>query len=934
MINVYPFLHFFAFLVYSSLLGFLLWKDSKSLLNRICGAILACFVVWSFAYIFVYNLDASKDTVMLFDNISSIGWISFASFFLWFSLVLTEKNEILKIKIIYPAIFILLLFFIYKQWTGFLTADYIKKSWGWENVWSDSIWVYLFFIYSLLFLAIGIYLILNFGRKVKEPIKKKQAKIIFITSIIPVSFSALTDIIFPKLGIPTMIPPLGNVTALIWVSGIVYAIIKYKFMVFTPASAAASIISTMADSLVLLNREGNIISGNKATLDLSGYKKRELEGKSVEVLFMEKDFKNTMLIKAIKGEIIRNHELVFKTKTGDEIPVVFSSSTMLDRAGGIAGIVCIIKDITDRKKAEQTILYEQNLLHALMGNVPDYIYFKDLQKRFVRVNKAEAAYSNIPAEKMIGKTDFDFTPQELAKQAFSDDSLVIETGKSIINKLEKIIHSDTTEHWLSTTKVPWQDREGKTIGLIGISRDITERIRNEKLQQSLYNISQAANAPISLSELYRLIHQEIGTIIDASNFYISLIDEKEDKLYFPYHQNEKDDIFTVIEHFSKSSNIDAYLFRTGKPFLLNYPKIKELIERKELSIEGTVTEESVWLGSPLKVGEKIIGSMVVQSYSNPHLYNDGDIKMFEFCSSQVAMAIQCKLTEEAIHKSQQEFFSLFQSSPEALVHIDENSNILNVNPRFTELFGYTLAEIKGRNINDGMIHSPDMIEEGKTLDNLASSKGYFNHESIRKKKDGTLFPVSISGASIVINGQVKGLIGTVIDITERKKMEQELERLAHYDVLTGCYSRGYGFNLMEEQLKLAKRKKTPILLLYLDVDNFKYINDTFGHQEGDKVLEEAVKLFKSTIREIDIVCRLGGDEFLLIFPENSLNDAPAIRDRLNNNLKELNQYLNKPYQIDFSIGLSYYDPTNPKPLDELIRIADEEMYEYKKNKKK
>ena len=375
-------------------------------------------------------------------------------------------------------------------------------------------------------------------------------------------------------------------------------------------------------------------------------------------------------MKAIKGEIIRNHELVFKTKTGDEIPIVFSSSTMQDAAGGIAGIVCIIKDITDRKKAEQAILYEQNLLHALMDNVPDYIYFKDKQKRFVRVNKAEVEYSNIPAEKMIGKTDFDFTPQELAKQAFSDDSLVIETGKPIIDKVEKVIFSNKTEHWLTTTKVPWQNREGKTIGLIGISRDITERMRNEKLQQALYNISQAANAPISLSELYRFIHQEIGTIIDASNFYISLINEEEDKLYFPYHQDEKDDIFTSITHFSQSNNIDAYLFKTGKPLLLNYQKMKKLIERKELSIEGTAIEKSIWLGAPLKVGEKIIGSMVVQSYTIPHLYNDGDIKMFEFCSSQVAMAIQCKITEEAIYKSQQEFFILFQSSPEALVHLD------------------------------------------------------------------------------------------------------------------------------------------------------------------------------------------------------------------------------------------------------------------------
>jgi len=292
-----------------------------------------------------------------------------------------------------------------------------------------------------------------------------------------------------------------------------------------------------------------------------------------------------------------------------------------------------------------------------------------------------------------------------------------------------------------------------------------------------------------------------------------------------------------------------------------------------------------------------------------------------------------KRAEEALKKSQQEFASLFESSPEALVYLDENSDIINVNPRFTKLFGYTLEEVKGRNINDGMIHPSDKLEEGVELDKVALSKGFFNYESIRRKKDGSLFPVSMSGSNIIINGQRKGIIGNYIDITERKKLEEKLKSLAHYDALTRCYSRGYGLNLFEQQVKTANRKKTPILLLYLDIDNFKHINDTFGHEEGDRVLKEAVKIFKLTLREVDIICRLGGDEFLLIFPDSFLNDAPLIRKRLSKNLEKLNQKLAKPYKIDFSIGLSYYNPSNPLSIEELIRIADENMYKEKKKKK-
>jgi len=134
-----------------------------------------------------------------------------------------------------------------------------------------------------------------------------------------------------------------------------------------------------------------------------------------------------------------------------------------------------------------------------------------------------------------------------------------------------------------------------------------------------------------------------------------------------------------------------------------------------------------------------------------------------------------KKTEKELYKSHQEFASLFRDNPEALVYADEKGNILDVNPRFTELFGYTLEEVKGRNVNDGMIHPPDKIEEGKKIDEIALSKGYINYETIRKKKDGTLFPVAISGSNIRINGQVKGMLGTFIDITKRVRAKEKIQ---------------------------------------------------------------------------------------------------------------------------------------------------------------
>ncbi|MGB6370894.1 MAG: PAS domain S-box protein [Atribacterota bacterium] len=134
-----------------------------------------------------------------------------------------------------------------------------------------------------------------------------------------------------------------------------------------------------------------------------------------------------------------------------------------------------------------------------------------------------------------------------------------------------------------------------------------------------------------------------------------------------------------------------------------------------------------------------------------------------------------KKAEEALRKSQQEFASIFHNNPEALVYLDDKDTVLEINSRFSELFGYNLKEIKGKDINSGIIHPPDKIEEVKRLTKKAI-KGYINYGTIRKKKDGTLFPVSISGSSVLIDGKTKGRIILYQDITQRKQAEQKIKQ--------------------------------------------------------------------------------------------------------------------------------------------------------------
>jgi hypothetical protein len=227
--DILLFLRYFSFIVYCFLAVFVLWQDSKSTLHRVCAAYLVCFAIWVFGDFYILNTNSPRDLPNLVNNIVAISWCSFSSIFLWLILIFTERKNILKLKLFYPAIFAPPALFLYKQWTGFMISYSHKESYGWAVMWSDSIWIYLFYLYYLSFMLGSIYLLFEFREKTKESIKKKQAGIIAVTMIIPIVLGSISDALLPALHIYD-IPPIANIFSSIWAGGLVYAIVKYKFL--------------------------------------------------------------------------------------------------------------------------------------------------------------------------------------------------------------------------------------------------------------------------------------------------------------------------------------------------------------------------------------------------------------------------------------------------------------------------------------------------------------------------------------------------------------------------------------------------------------------------------------------------------------------------------------------------------------------------------
>jgi len=546
----------------------------------------------------------------------------------------------------------------------------------------------------------------------------------------------------------------------------------------------------------------------------TGYKPKELLDKS-PFEFIHPDDKKKLF------PILKNYvnAKIKKLLTGKELPTTKRVEFRFkDKAGSwryvqstvnVVGnkLLFITRDITDQKKVEDIIKQSEKKYRTLFENMPGVYYRADRKGNVLIINPTGAKLLSYDSpEEIIGKNlakDLYYIPED--RKSFLEE---LEKRKGTVKDYEVTLkRRDGTPVTVSTSSHYYYDKEGNIIGLEGIFMDITKRKQNEKLQQVLYNISKAANSPITLEQLYPIIHQELGNIIDTTNFFIALVDYQKDEVCFPYFVDKKDKDFPIL-NFSETNSLTVYVIKTNQPLLADYKKLQKMVAQRELNIVGTITDNSIWLGVPLKVENRVIGAIAIQSYTNSKLYHKEDIKIMEFVSNQVATAI------------------------------------------------------------------------------------------------------------------------------ERKRMENKLKKLAHYDTLTGAHNRGYGLELLQRQLKLAKRDKSPLLLAYSDLDNLKEINDEFGHEEGDRAMVQIAKLFKSILREVDIITRMGGDEFLLVFLDGSLNEIPIIRKRLSNELARLNQVSKKPYKIGFSTGFSNYDPANPQLMDELIRIADQDMYEEKKRKAK
>jgi len=284
-----------------------------------------------------------------------------------------------------------------------------------------------------------------------------------------------------------------------------------------------------------------------------------------------------------------------------------------------------------------------------------------------------------------------------------------------------------------------------------------------------------------------------------------------------------------------------------------------------------------------------------------------------------------KLAEEKLQLSAK----VFSETNEGITITDAKGIILDVNPAFSKITGYTKKEVIGKNsslLGSGK-HSPDFYS---SMWQTINKHGYWQGEIWNRKKEGAFYAELLSISSILDKeGAISHYVGIFTDITYIKKQQETLEQIAHYDTLTQLPNRVLLADRFSQALAHSKRHESLLAVCFLDLDNFKPVNDIYGHEAGDQLLVQVAERIKAIIREEDTVSRQGGDEFVLLLGDI---ESPSHCEKI---LKRTIESLAEPYMINkqsisisASVGVSLY-PIDNSDLDTLMRHADQAMYQAK-----
>lgn len=635
-----------------------------------------------------------------------------------------------------------------------------------------------------------------------------------------------------------------------------------------------------------------------------------------------------------------NHEFMLRHTSAQQAHIFKVTQLSVKSANGqAAGYVLYMHDITDHITTDLQLRHTEKVLRALIEASPDFIYLKDEQDRGLEANSVWQSLFQLGHDHFSHKTDSELASiaHPAFKTAFDHSQASDEhawAAKQIVHDEEVIVLPLGGEKVFDVIKVPIFHDDGSKEGILTLGHDITERKLAEThlreqgaLLDALIECDQllhtAANwqtvAPLVLERLCASSHFSRASLLQTL-YLNNNVDTQSVKLHqWPQSDNVSfGEEFTTIDYERDGCGRWLGLLQQGNPV---YGAVDDFPsqERKFLQNHGLQSVIVV----PVFAGDLWWGVIVIERNNVLPSVSAHELGVLMAIGRSFGVAILRENAGKHLHQAK----IAFDSTAEGMMIIDEHKRITAINKGYTVITGYAEEDVLG---TVPKIMSADQHEMWDTL--LRDEK--WHSEITSERKNGEIYQEWLTITVVKDHeGRIINYVGVFADITERKHSQTNLHKLVNHDTLTGLPNRRLLNELMEQAIKRAERDSSQVALLFIDLDRFKAVNDTLGHQVGDKLLYEVSRRISRAMRDSDVVARLGGDEFLVVMDLlNEPEDAATVARKIIHALQVEFVIDGREIFIGASVGISVF-PKDGDDVESLIKAADIAMYQVKNSGK-
>jgi diguanylate cyclase (GGDEF)-like protein/PAS domain S-box-containing protein len=351
-------------------------------------------------------------------------------------------------------------------------------------------------------------------------------------------------------------------------------------------------------------------------------------------------------------------------------------------------------------------------------------------------------------------------------------------------------------------------------------------------------------------------------------------------------------------------------------------------EMKMIRKDGTIQIFEVSISLMRNTEDNPIAFRCISRDVTEHKQMEETISGYEEKYKTVIMDInERNRMEKALRQSEEKYRTILETIQEGYFEIDLTGKYTFFNDSMCRIHGYSKEELMGMNNRQhtDKENAKKVFQTFNTVYNTGKPAEGFDWQIIRKDGTKRYIETSVSPTKDS-SGKLTGFRGIIRDITERKRAEERIEYLATHDALTGLPNRLMFSQLINHAIQAARRYQRQFAVLFIDLDRFKIINDTMGHEAGDQLLQEIAKRFKQSLRAVDVVGRLGGDEFIIMIEEvNELNQVETLAHKILSSAMKPMVLLGEECHVTASIGISIY-PRDGEDEQTLMKNADMAMY--------